>query len=208
MNRLLGKLFGIGTRRQWCYGLGLTAASLALIVLPTAARLRGSLRDLQRIKTTYTMKLSWVGKKGELARRVKEQEAAAARLDAMQLHGGDIAEFTQALAGKTRAAGCAARSIRPAEPRVLPRPDAKGKGGSAKADKAKEPRVQFVEWPMRVVLQGEYSQVTALLRRLYSDVRYVRLTRLQIRPDEESRERLNCDLELAGYGLRAQPGGS
>ena len=207
MKRLLETLFSPDARRQWGYALAIAAALGVLAVLPAVTRLRKSLGDLRRIKTTYAMKLAWVSKKAELERRVREQEATFAKLDAMQLHDGDLAAFTQGLAVKARAVGCAARSIRPAEPRVLPRPEAKGNGAAAKAAKAKTPQVQFLEWPVQMMLQGEYSQLVGLLRRLGSDVHHVQLTRLEVRPDEESRERLNCNVELAGYGLRALPGG-
>ena len=208
MKRLLANLSRPQTRRQWGYGLGIAAALGLLVALPTALRLRTTLRDLQRIKATYAMKLAWVSNKGELERRVEEQEAAFAKLEAKQLNAGQIAAFTQALAAKARALGCAPRSVRPAELRVLPRPDAKATAGGAKADKARKAQAQFIECPVRVELQCEYGQLTSLLERLRAGVHYVRLTRLQVRPNEDSRERLDCSIELAGYGLREQPGGN
>jgi hypothetical protein len=95
------------------------------------------------------------------------------------------------------------RSRRPDDPRVLPRPDAKGPEGAAKS-KAAKPRTEFIEWPVHVAVQGEYAQIDALLARLRKARWHVRINRLVLQPSGEDREMLTCDFEIVGYGLRAR----
>lgn len=178
------------------YGLGVTLVAAAAIVLPAAARLQRSIRDLARIRATYAQKRSWAGNKAELERRVAEQEAAVAELDARLLTGAEVAELTRAINAAARAAGCTVRSTRPAAPRTLPRATGKDEEDSAEA------RCEFVRWPVHVVLQGEYAQVSGALMRLRAAPWHVRIARLVLRPAGDDGETLICELDLDGYGLR------
>ena len=181
-------------RQQWAYGLGLMLVAALLVVLPTVARLSRGLRDLRRIHETYDQKLSWAGSKGELERRVREQEAATAELDARLLTSAGVAQLTKAINAAARAAGCSVLSIHPADPRVLPRPKPK--------DGEDEPAVERVQWRVSVAVQGEYAQISALLARLRRGPWHLQVWRLAIRPSGEDCEALSCELELAGCGLR------
>jgi len=182
--------------RAWAYGLGVTLIAAVAIVLPAAARLQRSIRDLARIRATYAQKRSWTGNKAELERRVAEQEAAVAELDARLLAGAEVAELTRAINAAARAAGCTVRSTRPAAPRILPRAAGKDAEDSAEA------HCEFVRWPVHVVFHGEYAQVSAALTRLRAAPWRVRIARLVLRPAGDDGETLVCELDLDGYGLR------
>jgi len=188
---------GSATRyRAWAFGLGVTLIAVVAVVLPAAARLQRSMRDLARIRATYAQKRSWAGNKAELERRVAEQEAAVAKLDARLLTGAEVAELARAINEAARAAGCTVRSTRPAAPRILPRAAGKDAEDSARA------RREFVSWPIHVVLQGEYAQVSAALARLRAEPWHVRIARLVLRPAGDDGESLVCELDLDGCGLR------
>jgi len=196
----LRRLFKAASKREVLYGAGLTVAGLALLALPLVARLRQSMHDLDRVRATHAARVELASRKGELVRRVREHEAAMAELEARLLTSADLAEFTQLLTVASRAAGCLVISVRPANPRVLPRPEAHGAESGTK-DAEKGPRENFVECPVRVTVRGEYGQISALLARLSSEKRHFRIMRLTIGPSGEDRQRLNCELELAGYTL-------
>ena len=192
--------FNIDAWPGWAWGLVLTAAGFLVFVLPATARLRGSFAERETVRRTYDAKLSWVGNKDEIGRRLREQEAAAAALDARLLTTRDVAGVTQAVAAEAREAGCSVRAIRPLEPRALPRPDPRGAGGTPAAAR-KGAQDDFTEWPIRVELSGDYGQIQALLAGLWGHERYFRLLRLTLQPAIDNREQLNCDIEIAGYGL-------
>jgi len=195
----VGELLG-ERGRQWVCGLVLSAVAALVIVEPAARRAQESARNLRRIQATYAMKLSWVSNKGVLEQRVEAEETAAAELEAKLMGSAEAPKFAQKLSVVARAAGCAVLSTRPEASRVLPRPEAEGTGGGAKGKAT--PSADFVEWPVQVSLLGEYNHVRELLTRLRAGKWYLRITRLALRPSADDCESLNCDLELAGYGLR------
>jgi Tfp pilus assembly protein PilO len=188
----------VDPRRQWAYGLGLLTAGILLAVLPAAARLRRGMRDLRRARATYALKVSWAGNKDELRRRVAEQAAAVAALDARLLASPELPELTRAINAAAQAAACSVRSIRPSEPLPLPRPVPKRKG--------QEPAAEWVQWRLWIEVQGEYAQVSGLLERLDADSRHLCIRRLVLQPAGEDRETLVCELELAAFGLRSGDG--
>ncbi len=179
--------------RQWARGLALMLAAGVVAILPAAARLRRGLRDLRCIRATYALKVSWAGNRDELERRVREQGAAMAALDARLLAAADVPRLTRAINAAARETGCAVLSTRPAQPMPLPRPQAKGK--------APDDAAAFAQWRVRVELQGAYAQLSALLARLGHETWHLRIRRLVLQPNGEDREALHCELELVGYGL-------
>jgi len=201
------RLFSGDVGRGWTTGITLTLAGLLAVVLPAAMRVRQSMNGLATMRQTYAAKLAWADHKGEIAKRLAEQQAAAAALDARLLTAADLSSFTQTIAVVARSAGCAVRSIRPVPPRVLPRPG-EGKAGATAPAPGQGPRSEFVEWLFRTEIQGDYGQVSALLGRLWQHERYLRLTRLSIQACDGDREQLNCEIEIAGYGLRSPAGES
>jgi len=201
------RLLRTDRRRHIAYGLALLGAGLLLAALPAAQHLRQSLRDLAAIRSAYDAKQAWAGRKDEIEERLRNQEAATAALDAKLMSATDLPGFTQRIAAAARATGCSVQSVQPTEPRILPRPDGKSHEGDPNAAKPEKP-VQFVEWTVRVSVQGEYSQLAALLHRLTeSGTRFCAITQLALQPNGDERQQLNCDLEIAGYGLRPAPGG-
>ncbi|MFW6108608.1 MAG: hypothetical protein ACOC8D_02225 [bacterium] len=185
-------------RRRWAYGLALLAAGLVLAVLPAAARLRRGVRDLDRARRTYALKVSWAGNKDELSQRVAAQAAAVAQLEARLLTSAALPELTRDINAAARAAGCSVRSIRPSEPVPLPRPRPKAKG--------QERAAQWLQWRLSVEVQGEYAQVSGLLQRLDAGPRHLCIRRLLLQPAGGDREMLVCELELAAFGLGSGDG--
>jgi len=199
------RLLGTERRRHIAYGLALLGVGLVVFAAPSAQRLRQSMHELATARSTYAVKQAWADRKGEIEQRLSAQEAATAALDARLMSATDLPGFTQRIAAAARATGCSVQSVQPTDPRILPYPvdkSAEGQGGSAKREKP----VQFVEWTVRVAVQGEYDQVAALLHRLSeSGTRFCSITQLALQPNGDERQQLNCDLELAGYGLRPAP---
>jgi hypothetical protein len=198
MAELASRYLGSEAARKWAYAAALALVGGAAAVLPTATRLSRSLRELETTRRTYAARVAWAGKRDEIEQRLRDQEAGAKAVDAKLLTAGDLSSFAQALTVAARAAGCSVQSVRPAEPRLVPRPDAEASKAAGKG----APRVEWVEWPVRLILQGDYPQISALLDRLRGQERFLRVTRLSLQPVEDDREQLSCELEIAGYGLR------
>ncbi|MFP4057494.1 MAG: hypothetical protein ACLF0G_11560 [Candidatus Brocadiia bacterium] len=208
MSALRQRLFSRESARQWLYGGALAVAAALFVVLPAAQRLRRSMHSLSTERRTYAGKVSWAANREEMAQRVRECEAEVAELDARLLDGAEVAELTESIAKLARKCGCAVRSIRPLEPRVLGLAD-EGEGETPPAREREGdggPRTEFLEWPLRMAVRGEYAQVCSLLESLAAGPRSLCLTRLELYPCEGDRERLSCELEIVGGGLRRVKG--
>ena len=192
--------------RQWVYGLIFAAIALACTAGPGGVRLWRSLRARRTIRATYAAKLAWAAKRPEIERRVRDQEKATAELDARLFMESDEGDFTQAITAAARAARCAVRSVRPLTSRILGGPETKTTANRS-ASAQKKPSVEFLERPVRLILQAEYGQVGALLKRLEADTRVVRVRRLKLQPYRNDRKRLHCELEITGYDLRTEAEG-
>jgi len=204
MNDRLRRLLRSKTFRQWAMSIGLTAAGMLLLGLPAWLHVSASRRSLEKMRATYAVKMRWVEDKAGLAQRVREAERAVAELESKLLTDTNVPKFTQAVAFAARAAGCRVASIRPLEPRVLPRPDEKEPKEGPRGPK-RESRVQFVQSPVQMSLRGEYGQLCALLGRLSSEKWLLHLTRFTLQPEGEDQVNLSCSLEVAGYGLKTLP---
>lgn len=196
---------GARRHRPWLYGAGLMAAALVLAIVPAATRAAAAWRALRNATTTHAVKLAWVEHHPEIEKRVEEREAEAAALDEQLVTAAKLAEIREAIMLAARASGCIVHTTSPLEPKTIPRPeeDSSKPGARPAARTAKEPpRASFVQWPIHVVVQGEYMQVVAMLGRLRAERACLRITKLSIHPTREP-ESLTCSIELSGYGLRA-----
>jgi len=192
--------------RQWIHGLILAAIALSLTTVPAGGRLWRSLRGLRKMRETHAAKLAWAAKKPEMERRVSDQEKTMAALNAKLFVESDEGDFTQAVTAAARAARCAVRSVRPMAPRTLADPDSEAAANQSKSSQ-KKPSVEFLERPVRLIVQGEYGQIDALLQSLEKETRVTRICRLRLQPNRGDRKHLHCELEIAGYDLRVEAEG-
>ena len=194
----LARKVGGQRRAQSLGGVAIGAAGLLIIVLPTALRLRRSLAALATVQSAYASKLSWAGKKGEMEKRVEQHQETVEALDATLITSEKVSTLTRVIASAARAAGCSVAAIRPLAPNTLSRGDEE-KGKAAQTTAANEP--VFVEFPIRLEVEGEYRQVQALLKRLAALPTHLRLKKALVQPSEGDRQMLICELELAAYAL-------
>lgn len=201
---------GTAPWHRWAGAVALMMAGLLFVVLPALAHWLQAKRSLDRAKIVYAAKLDLVGKKGELERRVQRQGTALAQAQAKLVTARNVGGISRSIALAARAEKCSVLSIRPLEPRKLRRPDEKdsttgagGERGRSAQGKKEDRRPDFLEWPVRAIVQGEYGHICALLARVRSGPRCLRVVRLMLQPTAEDRRRLTCDFEIAGYGLKA-----
>ncbi len=198
----LARKLGGKRRTQLACGLALTAAGLLVIVLPTALRLRRSLAALATVRSAYASKLSWAGRKGEMEERVKNQEKVVQAIDAKLVSPDELSTLTRTIASTARAVGCSVASIRPLPSHTISRPSEANRPGPPAA---KDQGPEFLEFPVRLEVEGEYRQIEALLERLAQLPTHLRVNEAVIQPSEGDRELLICELELAAFGLAKGP---
>ena len=194
----LARKLGGKRRAQLACGLAVTTVGLLVTVLPTTVRLRRSLAALDTVRSAYASKLSWAGKKDEMEERVRKQKEIVEALDARLVAPDRLSTLTRTIAAAARAVGCSVAAIRPLPSHVLSRPGEDKRPG---ANAANDQGPQFIEFPIRLEVEGEYRQIEALLKRLADLPTHLKLNEAVIQPSESDRELLICELELAGFGL-------
>jgi len=198
----LARKLGKKRRTQLACGLVLTAAGLLTIVLPTTLRLRRSLAALATVRSAYASKLSWAGRKGEMEERVRKQKEIVEALDAKLVSPDQLSALTRTITSTARAVGCSVAAIRPLPSHTISRPS---EAKRPSPPTAKDQGPEFLEFPIRLEVEGEYRQIEALLERLAQLPTHLKVNEAVIQPSEGERELLICELELAAFGLAEAP---
>jgi len=194
----LARRLGGKRRAQVFCGAAIALAGLLTIVLPTALRLRRTLASLATARKTYASKLAWAGRKDELEARLRKQQEVVKVLDAKLVGPNSLSPLTQAITSVARAAGCAVAAIRPLPPRTFSRP---GEAQPSAGPSPDQDGPDFVVFPIRLQVEGEYAHLKTFLERLSRLHTHLELKEAVIEPVEGDRQVLSCDLELAAYGL-------
>lgn len=197
---------GLAPRQQWLAGSAAVLVGFGLFVLPALGKWREARRQLADARATLASKQKLVASKDLLLTRLDEAQAALAEVEAKLTTAENQATMAQGTGAEARRAGCSVVGIEPLRSRVLERPEVQ-KQPKKNAGKEEARPALFVEWPVRLVAQGEYKQIAALLSRLQAGERHVRVTQLLLRTAAADGRRLHCEVELAGYGLQAAPQG-
>jgi hypothetical protein len=197
---------GLTARQQWLAGSAVVAVGFGLFVLPALDKWREASRQLTVARTTLASKQKLVESKDVLVTRLDKAEAALAEAEAKLTTAENQAPLAQWTGAEARRAGCSVVQIQPLRSRVLERPEVQKQPRKNAGKKEARPAL-FIEWPVRLVAQGEYKQIAALLSRLQAGERHVRVTQLLLRTAGADGRRLQCEIEVAGYGLQAAPQG-
>jgi hypothetical protein len=201
MTSLTNWFRGSGTRKSLWYGASVLVVCLLVTALPLFVRLQRRRNALASVRRTYHAKVVLASRTDWLARRLAEQEAIVADFAERRLTDEDRSALTREITAAARAARCTVEYTRLPEPRVLPNPREQTSAKKGIAVRAKVSK-QFMEWPVRVTVSGEYRQIMVLLATLARSERHMRLARVAIQPRGDERERVSCELEISGYGIR------
>lgn len=201
MIRLANWRRSLGTRRHLGYGACILAACLLIIATPLFVRLQRRRNGLASVRRTYNVKVVMASRTDWLARKLEEQKAMVADFSNRHLTDEDRSALTREITAAARAARCTVDYTRLPEPRVLPNPREQTAAKKRLAVRAEETK-QFMEWPVRVTVSGDYRQIMVLLATLARSERHMRLTRVAIQPRGDEREQVSCELEVSGYGVR------